>query len=68
MLPSSVMWISANRAMLDITVNLVSLLITAQQVTYVTLEIQRQPQMAPTRLSVMNVQLVTIVQLELMNL
>lgn len=62
------MWISANRAMLDITVNLVSLLITAQQVTYVTLEIQRQPQMAPTRLSVMNVQLVTIVQLELMNL
>ena len=62
------MWISANRAMLDITVNLVSLLITAQQVTYVTLEIQRQPQMAPTRLSVLNVQLVTIVQLELMNL
>lgn len=62
------MWISASRAMLDITVNLVSLLITAQQVTYVTLEIQRQPQMAPTRLSVMNVQLVTIVQLELMNL
>lgn len=62
------MWISANRAMLVITVNLVSLLITAQQVTYVTLEIQRQPQMAPTRLSVMNVQLVTIVQLELMNL
>ena len=62
------MSISANRAMLDITVNLVSLLITAQQVTYVTLEIQRQPQMAPTRLSVMNVQLVTIVQLELMNL
>ena len=62
------MWINANRAMLDITVNLVSLLITAQQVTYVTLEIQRQPQMAPTRLSVMNVQLVTIVQLELMNL
>lgn len=62
------MWISANRAMLDITVNLVSLLITAQQVTYVTLEIQRLPQMAPTRLSVMNVQLVTIVQLELMNL
>lgn len=62
------MWISANRAMLDITVNLVSLLITAQQVTYVTLEIQRQPQMAPTRLSVMNVQLVTIVQLEIMNL
>ena len=62
------MSISANRAMLDITVNLVSLLITAQQVTYVTLEIQRLPQMAPTRLSVMNVQLVTIVQLELMNL
>lgn len=62
------MWISASRAMLDITVNLVSLLITALQVTYVTLEIQRQPQMAPTRLSVMNVQLVTIVQLELMNL
>lgn len=62
------MWISASRAMLDITVNLVSLLITAQQVTYVTLEIQRQPQMAPTRLSVLNVQLVTIVQLELMNL
>lgn len=62
------MWISASRAVLDITVNLVSLLITAQQVTYVTLEIQRQPQMAPTRLSVMNVQLVTIVQLELMNL
>lgn len=62
------MWISASRAMLDITVNLVSLLITAQQVTYVTLEIQRLPQMAPTRLSVMNVQLVTIVQLELMNL
>lgn len=62
------MWISASRAMLDITVNLVSLLITAQQVTYVTLEIQRLPQMAPTILSVMNVQLVTIVQLELMNL